>query len=292
MQRVNICSVDPSFSIPLQFALACCQSTSWPHPDWWLPILALSMLGVCQNLWGFVCLRINLKFSLALWSGEFPGHGPKMSMFCCPSHLVITVALWQGAPLFWKGQCSSPNCSWMVGRSFSRRMFWYHSWFMAIQNCEWALSLSWEATPHMNGLRMLHCWHDTGLMVTLTFSSPDKLLSRCPKPSERGFIRENDFTPFLSSPIPVPFEEYSLLSFLTPGHPPKVFASLCVPMHSYQPADIPEQALHWWCRDLVTESTLGDGPGTAWTFFGALKPSSQQLNLSPWSCWWSDKWLI
>ena len=65
-----------------------------------------------------------------------------------------------------------------------------------------------EPTPlaemHMNGLRMLYCWHDTGLMVALTLSSPDKLFSRCPKQLERGFIRENNFTPVLSSPIPVP----------------------------------------------------------------------------------------
>ena len=60
----------------------------------------------------------------------------------------------------------------------------------------------------MNGLRMLYCWHDTGLMVALTLSSPDKLFSGCPKQSESGFIRENDFTPVLSSPIPVPFAEY------------------------------------------------------------------------------------
>ena len=60
----------------------------------------------------------------------------------------------------------------------------------------------------MNGLRMLYCWHDIGLMVALTLSSPDKLFSGCPKQSERGFIRENDFTPVLSSPIPVPLAEY------------------------------------------------------------------------------------
>lgn len=38
---------------------------------------------------------------------------------------------------------------------------------------------------------VLDCWHDT-----------DKLFSRCPKQSERGFARENGFTPVLSSPIP------------------------------------------------------------------------------------------
>ena len=42
-------------------------------------------------------LRINHKFSMGLRSGEFPVHGPKISMFCSPSHLVITFALWQGA---------------------------------------------------------------------------------------------------------------------------------------------------------------------------------------------------
>ena len=62
-------------------------------------------------------LRIDHKFSMGLRSGEFPGHGPKILMFCSPSHLVITFALWQVAPSCWKRHCSSPNCSWMVGRS-------------------------------------------------------------------------------------------------------------------------------------------------------------------------------
>lgn len=48
---------------------------------------------------------------------------------------------------------------------------------------------------------MLDCWHDTGLMLGLSISSPDKLFSRWPKQSERGFTRENGFTPVLSSPI-------------------------------------------------------------------------------------------
>lgn len=70
----------------------------------------------------------------------------------------------------------------------------------------------------------------------------------------------------------------SLLPFLTPGHPPNVFTSLCMQMHSHLPAAVPEQALHrWWCPDLPAESTSGDGPGACWPFFGALKPSSQHL---------------
>ena len=77
-------------------------------------------------------LMIDHKFSMGLRSGEFPGHGPKISMFCSLSHLVITFALWQGAPSCWKRHCWSPNCSWTVGRSCSRRTFWYHSLFMAV----------------------------------------------------------------------------------------------------------------------------------------------------------------
>lgn len=89
----------------------------------------LEFVGFCLST---RLLRIDHKFSMGLRSGEFPGHGPKISMFCSPSHLVITFALWQGAPSCWKRHCSSPNCSWMVGRSCSRRMCWYHSLFMAV----------------------------------------------------------------------------------------------------------------------------------------------------------------
>ena len=67
-----------------------------------------------------------------------------------------------------------------------------------------------------------------------------------------------------------------MLPFLTPGHPPKVFNSQCMQMHSHLPDAIPEQALHWWCPDPAAESTLGDSPGACGTFLSALKPSSQQ----------------
>lgn len=39
------CSVEPSFSRPLQFSLACCQSPSGTTPDWWQCIFA-SVLGI------------------------------------------------------------------------------------------------------------------------------------------------------------------------------------------------------------------------------------------------------
>jgi hypothetical protein len=38
----------------------------------------------------------------------------------------------QEPPSCWKRHCSSPDCSWMVGRSCSLRMCWYHSLFMAV----------------------------------------------------------------------------------------------------------------------------------------------------------------
>uniref|UniRef100_A0A8C7I690 Signal recognition particle subunit SRP72 n=1 Tax=Oncorhynchus kisutch TaxID=8019 RepID=A0A8C7I690_ONCKI len=43
------------------------------------------------------------------------------------------------------------------------------------------------------------------------------LFSGSPKQSGRGFIRENDFTPVLSSPIPVPFAEYQSVPDVFPG---------------------------------------------------------------------------
>uniref|UniRef100_A0A9J8CIM4 Transposase Tc1-like domain-containing protein n=1 Tax=Cyprinus carpio carpio TaxID=630221 RepID=A0A9J8CIM4_CYPCA len=76
-------------------------------------------------------------------------------------------------------------------------------------------------------------------------------------------------------------EVASLLPFLTPGHLPKVFASLCMQMCSHLPAAIPEQALHWWHSDPAAEFSLGDDPGACWTFLDALKPSLQELNLFP-----------
>ncbi len=95
-------------------------------------------------------LRIDNKFSMGLRSGEFPGHGPKMSMFCSSSHLVITFALWQGALSCWKRRCSSPNFSWIVGRSYSQRTLLCHSKKFGhgcrtdnvLKGCEW-IPLIW-----------------------------------------------------------------------------------------------------------------------------------------------------
>ena len=98
------------------------------HLLYFLLILS-EFVGFCLST---CLLRIDHKFSMGLRSVDFPGHGPKILMFCSSSHLVTTFALWQGAPSCWKRHCSSPNCSWMVGRSCSWRMCWHHSLFMAV----------------------------------------------------------------------------------------------------------------------------------------------------------------
>ena len=162
MQRVNICSIDPSISRALQSTLACCQLTSGPH--WWQPILVQSwpkvlritqiyiftkssasvcMMAICiyyeykyawslSEFWGF-CLPLEdwpqVPNGIKVWGVSWPWTQNIDVLFPEP---LITFALWQGAPSCWKSHCSSPNCSWMVGRSSYRRMCWYHSLFMAV----------------------------------------------------------------------------------------------------------------------------------------------------------------
>lgn len=123
----------------------------------------------------------------------------------------------------------------------------------------------------MNGLRMLRrCVTDTPAMMGITCPCPDKLFLffRCPKQSGRGFIKENDFTAALGSSVPVSFPEHQSVPCVFPraksvGPTPVVFPELA--QHQRYPGN---------------------------TFFVTLKPSSQQLNLSPWSSPRSDKWLI
>ena len=136
------------------------------------------MLGVCQNLWVFVCppaswgLTSSSQWDLGL--GSFLAMDPKFRCFVPPSHLVITFALWQGAPSCWKRHCSSPNCSMMVGRSCSWRMFWYHSLFMAVF---WGKIVS-EPTPlaekqpthEWSQDPLLLAWHRTDGSAHLFFS--------------------------------------------------------------------------------------------------------------------------
>lgn len=96
------------------------------------------------------------------------------SFFCSLGHIVITFDLWPLAPSCWKWY-RSPNCS--------RRKFCYHSFFMAVflGKIVRAHSIDCDATSHMNGLRILYFWHETGLMVEvalpLSFSHPELLIT-------------------------------------------------------------------------------------------------------------------
>lgn len=77
------------------------------------------------------------------------------------------------------------------------------------QHWEWIYSPGWAANPHMNGLRMLWCCiSNAQVMIGLTCSCSDRVLVRCLKQSDRRFIKENDFTTVLSSPVSVSFVEY------------------------------------------------------------------------------------
>lgn len=131
---------------------------------------------------GFLFVHPPLEDWLQIINGiKIPGHGPKISTFWSPSHLVI-ICLMARCSIVLENNSnnSSPNCCWKKLLLEAVLVPFFIHGCVYGQNCEWAHSLGWEATPHMNGLRMLCCWPDTGLMVALTFSSPDKTFSRCP----------------------------------------------------------------------------------------------------------------
>ena len=167
-------------------------ATSWQMAAHYCVIDAWNLsdfVGICLST---RFLKIDHKFSVRLRTGEFPRHGPKPFSyhFCFIARCSFMLE---------KALCSSPNCSWMVGRSCSRRMLWHYFIHACVlrQNSEWAHFLSWETAPHMNSLWILYCWHDKGLMVAHLSVSP-------------WCFSWNEVA--------------SLLPFLAPGHPPKVFA--------------------------------------------------------------------
>ena len=120
-------------------------------------------------------------------------------------------------------------------------------------------------------LRMHYCWHDTGLMVAVTFSSPDKLFSRRnqTRVMKRDSLEEKWLHPSAQQSVPDIFPgEKWLLCCPSWHHSPKVFTPL--QMHSQLPAAIPEQTLHCWCPDPTADSALGDSPvlaGPLWVLW-------------------------
>lgn len=187
---------------------------------------------------------------------------------------------------------SSPNCSWA-----GEVPFFIHG---CVQICEWAHSLSQEATPHISDLRMFWCWHNKGLMVLRLwpFVLRASFFFWMPQIMGKGINQRKSLYPQQSSPCifcrtsvcPWCFSWGEVLfAALLDTRPSSKSLHLTLHADALTPA-----CYHSWASFVLvvpwssTESTLGDGPGL---FLGALKPSSQQLNLSLWSSW-SDKWLI
>lgn len=83
---------------------------------------------------GFLFVHPPLEDWLQIINGiKIPGHGPKISTFWSPSHLVIICLMARRSIVLENNSNnSSPNCCWIVGRSCCWRLFWYHSLFMAV----------------------------------------------------------------------------------------------------------------------------------------------------------------
>lgn len=162
----------------------------------------------------------------------------------------------------------------------------FHSYFMSV----FSGTILSEPTPLTESnltysLKILYCLHDTGSMEALIFSSLDKLFS--------GFRIHQRKWPYLSPQQSSPFAFcLSLMVFCCPSWPQASLQKsspyrVCRCTHTC--------LLHSWANSALVvlwSRSWIDIRSTCWTFFGTLKPSSQQLNISPWSTWLSYKWLI
>lgn len=175
------------------------------------------------------------------------------------------LCLRQGPPSCWKEHYQSPKL-FMDGWRSVWVPFFSHS-FVLRQHHEWVHSLGWEATPHMNSLRMLYCWHDRGLAVTFTVSPLDMLVSGCSKQSERGIHQRKRHYHSPQRSDPCTFCRISV----RPWFPGKKWL-LCGP--SWLQAILQKSSPHCACRCThicllqllpAAESTLGDGSDTCWT---------------------------
>uniref|UniRef100_A0AAY4BYE5 Calponin-homology (CH) domain-containing protein n=1 Tax=Denticeps clupeoides TaxID=299321 RepID=A0AAY4BYE5_9TELE len=83
--------------------------------------------------------------------------------------------------------------------------------------------------------------------LSLSFKDSDRftIISRCTKQWEKGFIRENDFTPVLSSPIPVLIAEYQSIDVRD------VSAQVTSPSGATEEAEIVAVGNHTYCVRFV-----------------------------------------
>ena len=153
------------------------------------------------------CLRINHRFSMGLWSMEFPGHGPKISMFCLTSHLVIAYALWHGAPSCWKKHRPKKHHQIAPGSLGEVALGGCFDTILYSWQCSkaklWVSPLLWMRSNPTHESLLKGCF-TVGMTRDSWWRSPFLLQTiSCPKKSKWGFIRENNFTPVLYSPTPV-----------------------------------------------------------------------------------------
>lgn len=139
------------------FVLTCCPSKILTDCNASLHNWCFEFVRICGGLF---LLKIDHKLLVRLRPGKFPAQGPTFLMFCSPSWFVITLT--SGTTLHHAGTAV------VLHQTVPGRLGKVALWgclvlllFMAVFFCEWAHSLGWEATPHMNGLRnaLLLAWH-------------------------------------------------------------------------------------------------------------------------------------
>jgi len=150
----------------------CWIATSGPNPAWWRSIPAykcLDLITICELLfvhspfedWPHVLYVIQDPESCLSTEPKCQCNDLQAtSLSLLPCNLVLHH--------HHQMHRSSPDCFWMVGRSCSCRMFWYHSLFGVFLG-----RIVREPTyldTNLDHTWMLHCWYDTGLMSAFNFS--------------------------------------------------------------------------------------------------------------------------
>lgn len=200
------------------------------------------------------------------------------SKFCC----VVPWATWLSLLYYGKVLChagklyfSSPNeqrpqhsCLEQAALEDALVPFWIHDSVLK-QNC--------EKQDHMNGLRTLYYWHDTGLMIALfqmqgQGDQSEKITLPQSSAHQSIYLLQNIslFLMFflVSSDFSIGLLDTRPFSLLH-----------CVQMHSHLPsALVVPWSLSWFYFRRQWWHLVD--------FLGYLKPSSQALNFSPWIFWW------
>lgn len=99
------------------------------------------------------------KFSMGFISGELPGHG-STGIFFCFIKAVTDLAVWQGAPSYWKMPPPSGKCFGKSGVNFCSDTLMYWCWFIL----PWTM---WRRPTPFTDI-MDHTMIDSGCLTVLT----------------------------------------------------------------------------------------------------------------------------